>query len=331
MLDFFAQKKNHMILPVRWSYRKFATIRRQAQKGVPVDAKIRVIKQLTAEAQVFSRHSPMNPKISSIVDFYGSSRLSEPDRTGILNVIMHHPHLDFEACADSFRLTPSEIKRFHLIHVDCGKSFIELVAQCNETQIGAKYIHTDLLLKRDSKQQVTMLIDKTEAEKTDMTSFYLCQVDTSVTKSILSRANGFDKSLIFINLAETLGNESPILASCTRCGQISQWTENVPSYICQTANCTPDILSYSKQSVLNPGGGRHYWGPVVPNLRNVWMGLIEKKTKTNRTDSLGILTATVFQVLKDPSSGRSKKVNLPSPDPRVQWCILPIHSSNSSS
>ena len=319
-----------MSIVMRGLSRNFSRFRKTSVEGESNTKKTRILSSFTAEAQVFGRHALINQRLNSVLEVNAFGRDSDPPSPESLDVIFHHPHIDSEFILSVHSSTAVERAKYQQIIADSRESLEVLVDQSTNTRVDSRFIHTDLLLKRDSKQQVTLLVDGNSFGQSDKKGFYLCPVDTAVTRSNLRWADSFDRSLVFLNVTHSLAETSTIVARCDRCGRNSHWNESMlnsyASIKCQTVNCNPDLIHLEKSSSLNPGGGRNYWGPIVPNLRNVWLGLVDN-FRCKRTDHVGILTATVFRIFKDPSSGRSKKVNLPNPDPRIQWCILPIHTS----
>ena len=189
--------------------------------------------------------------------------------------------------------------------------------------VRSDFVHADIIVKRNSKQQLSLLVDMHHFPLRNLAGIYLSPVETVVSRSFLSRVKLFDNDLVFPNLYRDLMSDAHIKFTCTRCNTTHAVIESliVDSITCKTPHCVPHTKYSHPPTNIHPGGNRHYWGPVVPDLRNVWIGTIDQLT--HRNGRVGILTTSIFRLFKDPGV-KSSKIMLPSPDPRVQWTVLPI-------
>lgn len=301
--------------------RSFVTRGNKAEQNALSLNKSRIAKLLTSSAQIFGRHSVLSHSMHELMREFNS--LNQKQHEVLISFIGLHPFMDeSDLVARDQSLLRSQV-------LGSRSTMDQLVALVEESRIETDVVHADLLLKRASKQQITLLVDMNDisVENLRRRGFYLFPIDAVVSRSNLNRVASIDRSLNFQRLSESLSAESVITASCARCAGEMRWNEESlgfnTSMACGTLNCTPQLKNCSPVHSLNPGGNRHYWGPVVPNLRNVWTGSVDQLT-AKRGDRVGILNATVYQIFRDPSTTRSRKIQLPSPDPRVQWCLFPI-------
>jgi hypothetical protein len=232
-----------------------------------------------------------------------------------------HPHIETEWLLNSGNFCNHHSNALAKRLNESKATLSYLIERTNLSQTDSDFVYVDLLLKSDSRQQVKLLVDSRDVIGLSQGSgFILCSIDSIVTRSVLNTKEPMCDSLLFHDLTESLLSGSPIEISCRKCGTRLSWTEHMIPKLMFSGKCTQK--TYSE---LNPGSGMHYRGPIVPNLRNVWAGVIETISQ-KKGDEISILSAIVFQVFKDPSSGRSRKVQLPSPDPCVQWTLLPFRS-----
>ena len=317
-----------MILRGLWNHqqiRKYRKPRTPSGDDSVSTCKTNIAKLMTMSSQPFVGESRPNYAASRSLSTLDISAVEAVARRSILEFAFSHPELDGDAVFDKWKLESSEMSWISSHSMNARKAFAELIAQTEHTKLKSRFIHADLLLKRDSKQQVTILVDTADLRSVNFKHFFFSPIDFNVMRSKLSSLSSSCSSLVLQKVPESLMEDLPIAVSCTDC----DFQNSIRECELQT---NPPILSRddckkvhhkSNLSCLNPGGGRTYYGPVVPSLRNVWLGSVEKFTQ-KKNERLGIIIATVFQILKDPSAGRSKKIQLPSPDPLVQWTMLPI-------
>lgn len=198
------------------------------------------------------------------------------------------------------------------------------ISQSHVSRVLNDFVDVDLLVRRESRSQLTLLLDMHDANiDPKMDAFYLGAVDSVICRSEFRHVHSFQESLSFPNLAQSIINDRPISVSCSNCGSSSTFLlKDVKGRItCTNAACSDSSPFFDcSPHHLHPGGNRVYFGPSVPNLANVWIGRVDKFVHKN--SRAGILTATVFKLCSDSSN--RKKIPLPAPDPRVQWTILPF-------
>ena len=207
----------------------------------------------------------------------------------------------------------------------------EFVRQSREAGVKLNFVHTDLLIRRESKSQITLLIDMHGcAISPRMDAFYLSPVDSVVCRSSLRRVLEFQDSLVLHNPAASIMADQPLIITCNACG--SRQSVDVSSALdriaCSDAACcaTARMLG-TRDNGMHPGGNREYFGPIVPSLSNVWVGRVDRFV--HKQSRAGLITATVFKIFSD--SKKSVKPKLPVPDPRVQWTLLPLPTLQKSS
>jgi len=285
-----------------------------------LEHKIHLAKLLTRHAQAYSTDADFFSRESVTGALETIVSAKHPDTRKILDLVTSHPGVDIDQLHDILSGDRLLANRSSENSAIARNTFSELASQTRQTKVRSRFIHADLLLKRDSKQQVTFLVDTTDLKAGPFSNFLLCPIDSAVVRSSFSKFRSNCDSLVIHRLAESLMNELPISISCDHCGMHSTLAESdLIDFACPEDTPAPPPLGHH---ILNPGGGRTYFGPIVPNLRNVWVGSMDKISH-KRGERIAIAIATVFQILKDPSAVRSKKIQLPSPDPLVQWTILP--------
>ena len=185
------------------------------------------------------------------------------------------------------------------------------------------FLHTDIIARRESKHELSILLDLSLKESPRITEFFLCPVESNLALS--PRTSGkrrWQTSLVFKNLIESVSEDSPIMATCSVCKSTMQF-DSAPHFECSSPDCAASANSVSLRDI-HPGGNRRYYGPVVPHMGRVWVGVTEKLER--RSDDLGILTATVYSLFHDNTDvNRRGRVSLkfPTASPRIQWAIFP--------
>jgi hypothetical protein len=192
---------------------------------------------------------------------------------------------------------------------------VRFANQSVSPSVRSEFMHVDLLLRREKRSQVALLVDMLEKGAGRFTEFLIAPIDPRVSRSGFGNAKKFGSSLIFPNLVERLSKKQSVLGECQDCGKGTEFEESALAFMC--SGC--EGMSEEFRESIHPGGTRHYWGPAVPWMSNVWYGSVEKLV--HKRSRVGIMTAFVCQVFRDPSVRRAK---LPSPDPRVQWCLYPL-------
>ena len=244
------------------------------------------------------------------------------EKRRIVRQLSLHPLYDWSGSLPD-GLSPEICRHSRIVTRSSRRALEKLLVQSQVSCISSDFVHVDLLLKRESKMQVSILIDMAIQNNEQLVGFYLAPVDATVTHSFLSKALGYSQSLRFIDLSRRLMNSDELETHCIRCDRRHILSESDcvgVNISCCTPGCV-DSVQPSLDSSLHPGGNRHYWGPTVPDLRNVWIGHIDQIAHKN--DRVGIISASVFRLFRDPAN-TSRRITLPSPDPRVQWAILPI-------
>ena len=283
------------------------------------EAKLSLAREFTRNSSAFDPahyHEELAPPVTPNV---ASVSLTPGESARISRLAASHP---FFGTATISRLgkTPGDENRT----LRSRETLCELVGQLSRATNPGRFAHVDLLLRRDAKSEVSILVDlKHERIDPKMEAFYLAPIDSSVSRSALSFVTYFQPSLVFNNLAESLLKDSPVVADCTDCGRQSVCVPGTSKHIlCCNPACAPSHIPPPLGKDFHPGGNRHYYGPAVPNMRNVWIGQVDRFV--HQKSRVGIINATIFQLFHDPSVRRPKNVKLPYPDPRVQWTLLPI-------
>lgn len=273
-----------------------------------------VVHDSTFEVTDANHHPPILPTI----DF----NTTKAERWRILRHLSLHPLYNWQGSVPEW-WSPEIGRDSQFITQLSRQALRKILLQSRVSGFSSDFVHVDLLLKRQSKMQLTVLIDMAYQGNKNMSGFYLAPVDSSVTHSYLSKALGFSRSLRFIDLPHRLMLSDEVEVNCVKCDSKHIFSKSDcvgANVICTTAGCTDDVQP-NLGSSLHPGGNRHYWGPTVPDLRNVWIGHVDQIAHKN--DGVGIITASVFRLFRDPAN-TTRKITLPGPDPRVQWAIVPI-------
>ena len=185
------------------------------------------------------------------------------------------------------------------------------------------FVHVDIIARRESKSEVTLLVDLQTWDRSNLGMFFLCPVDQNLILS--PRVSGkrlWASSLEFNNLATNVQEDLPISATCTSCLTTSTF-DSPENYLCSNLECHSSIPPPPPHDI-HPGGNRRYFGPVVPNIGRVWIGVTEKYER--RTDRVGLIKATVYCLFHDQAdvNRRGRIVRkFPTASPRIQWAIFP--------
>lgn len=242
----------------------------------------------------------------------------------ITQLLAAHPDFHCDILGNWGACTHADTKKFTTLNSTSREAFKEFIKQLDSTPVQSKFHHVDLLLRRDARSEVSLLVDL-HSEKLDprLRGFYLAPIESAVSRSGLSAVRYFQPSLVFRDLPGTVTNNGTAVADCSACGIQTRFVPGSgAALVCSNPECAPSKIPDMVQDTFHPGGNRHYYGPAVPNMRNVWVGVVDKFT--HQGGRVGILNATIFQLFHDPSVKRPKNPKLPSPDPRVQWCLLPF-------
>jgi hypothetical protein len=185
------------------------------------------------------------------------------------------------------------------------ETLVRILAEYENPSIPSASVPADILLKKASKFQVSLLVDKQVlGEKHD--GFYLCSVDSLASRSWV-RNTVWGRSLKFSNLRDRLLNDQEVEVSCTQCGRVSNAATDAAVFKC----CVPPTSTKSLHSHrLNY--------PVLPNMDNVWIGRADRVV--DAVGSSAIIHCTVFQLF----GSKKQKPVLPSPDPRTEWVLFPF-------
>lgn len=198
----------------------------------------------------------------------------------------------------------------------------QLIDQSRSPSVLNEFVHVDLLLRRQKKCQLTLLVDMQEVGSREMSGFFIAPIDSRVSRSIFGQSREYGKTMMFPELADRIERSETVEGHCSECGKVTRFEEKDYSinYICMYCKSPGVTIADS----INPGGNRYYYGPAVPSLRNVWYGMVDKfVNKASSNCRVGIIHSTVYQIFKDPSAGKEVS-KLPVPDPRIQWCMLPV-------
>lgn len=201
-----------------------------------------------------------------------------------------------------------------------------LVQFCStrEIQSSSQFQHADIIARRESKCEVTLLIDLAHLDFLKLDAFLVCPVDKNLILS--ARTSGqrlWQPSLIFKHLADSVTLEKHITAQCSACHTETVFRDINADYCCSNLEC-PALPASRLIPEIHPGGNRRYFGPRVPDFGRVWIGITEKFE--HRSDRIGIIKATVYSLFHDPADvNRRGRVVLkfPTASPRVQWTIFP--------
>lgn len=191
-----------------------------------------------------------------------------------------------------------------------------------DIQSSSLFLHADVVARRESKCEVTLLIDLDSLAVPKLDVFFLCPVDVNLT--ISPRTSGkrmWQNSLVFKDLAHSVLLDQPIKATCSVCDTSSEFSTQEEDYRCLNPTCA---VSSRICPEIHPGGNRRYFGPIVPDFGRVWVGITEKLER--RSDRIGLIKATVYSLFHDPADvNRRGRVVLkfPTASPRVQWAIFP--------
>jgi hypothetical protein len=199
----------------------------------------------------------------------------------------------------------------------------QLIDQSKSPSVSSEFVHVDLLLRRQKKCQLTLLVDMQEVGSREMRGFFIAPIDSRVSRSIFGQSREYGKTMMFPELADRIERNETVEGHCSECGKVTRFAEKdfPKKYICMYCKSPPGVTIAGS---INPGGNRHYYGPAVPSLRNVWYGMVDKfVNKASSNCRVGIIHSTVYQIFKDPSAGK-ESAKLPVPDPRIQWCMLPV-------
>jgi hypothetical protein len=275
-----------------------------------------------------TRAAPKHDGISFEIEGYSVAEPAPLDlnaqcRTSSARLLALHPFLPPEFGSDGSSKGRALENECHRISTASRSQLQYLFNSSRAPTVRSDFVHADIIVKRNSKQQLSLLVDMHHFPLKNLAGIYLSPVETVVSRSSLSRVKLFDHDLYFPNLYRDIMSDAPIHFACTRCKKTHAVVENSigDSIVCKTPLCVPSTNFSNPPTNIHPGGNRHYWGPVVPDLRNIWIGTIDQLT--HRNGRVGILTTSIFRLFKDPAI-KSSKITLSGPDPRVQWTVLPI-------
>jgi DNA-directed RNA polymerase subunit RPC12/RpoP len=191
-------------------------------------------------------------------------------------------------------------------------SFLD-ASRATSTKVSSHpFFHADLILKRDSKSEGSLVVDMAQSGfPVSLSSFLLSTVDVNLVQSRLHVASD---CIVLPNLSESVSNSEIIHSTCMRCSTDFCSPSNAKFIACPSC----DSLAIPKTRSSNFDPNRRYFGPVVPDYTNTWIGVTESLVHKNTR--VGILHATMYN-LTSPTPGVHK---LPSPHPRLQWVIYPL-------
>ena len=263
--------------------------------------------------------------IPSLPDF----RLSTGETKRVVVQVGSHPFLEltnreeFLSPIDKVYGPIPSLSRTLEAHGYRSRSNLQRFAESTVSQKYSDFLHVDIVARRESKSEVSLLIDLGELTIPKLDSFFLFPVDPNLVLS--KRTSGqrrWQRSLVFHGLGDSIAEDSPIIATCSDC-QTTTHFDSPSDFDCSNPTC-PSRTAYGSPRDLHPGGNRRYFGPVVPNMGRVWVGVTEKLER--RSDNVGILSATVYSLFHDSTDvNRQGRVSLkfPTASPRLQWSIFP--------
>lgn len=288
--------------------------------------RVTIAKNLTKSSLIFGGCPDIQSNIDRwrIPDVEQLKTLPKREFLRISQLLAAHPDFHCDILGNVGTCKPADTKKFTLLNSSSREAFKELVKQSDSSPVQSNFHHVDLLLRRDARSEVSLLVDL-HREKLDprLRGFYLAPIESAVSRSGFAAARYFQPSLVFRDLPITITNNGPVVADCSACGIQTRFVAGSgAALVCSNPECAPSKIPDMVPDTFHPGGNRHYYGPAVPNMRNVWVGVVDMLT--HQGGRVGILNATIFQLFHDPSVKRPKNPKLPSPDPRVQWCLLPF-------
>ena len=298
---------------------------------------INLLQIKTIIANTLSSNSITSPSINSLRTLtantsdlsLGNIRLSSAEIKRILRHVGSHPLLeltDREELLSSIDQVYGPIPGLSRNLQEYGTRSSENLLHLYHSRIyqsDGDFSHTDIIARRESKHEVSLLLDLSTKASPRITEFFLCPVEPNLALSPrTSEKRRWQTSLVFQNLIESVSEDGPIIATCSVCKSTTQFDS--PSHFeCSSPDCAASA-NFASLKDIHPGGNRRYYGPVVPHMGRVWVGVTEKLER--RSDDVAILTATVYSLFHDQTDvNRRGRVSLkfPTASPRIQWAIFP--------
>lgn len=87
----------------------------------------------------------------------------------------------------------------------------ELLEQSRNPRVESGFMHVDLLLKRERKSHLAVLVDMLHAKALNMKAFYLASIDSRVSRSHFGEAQAYGRSMIFSDLVGTIERGDPVV------------------------------------------------------------------------------------------------------------------------
>jgi hypothetical protein len=242
-----------------------------------------------------------------------------------VRLIGSHPLLDQTACESLFK----PIDDLYEYRTERFEARVSLARQSQSQFLSVPprvgiFKHVDIVAKRDSKSEVTLLIDfEADPIPDKMESFFLCPVEQNLILSPRTRQlRVWQKSMSFPDLMHAIDFGDTVKGQCDICNTVTVFHE-ANTYTCSQSDCSGrDDLMKTVDSI-HPGNNRQYYGPVIPNLGRVWVGNLDKISKRGR---LGLINATIYSLFHDGTDvNRRGRVSLkfPAASPKIQWALFP--------
>jgi len=264
---------------------------------------------------------------SNLIDTQHKLRLTLPETKRLARFLGSHPLLEMDTCERLFKtvrdkyepkLTVAENFERNLGH---ARLSLNRFLDC-PPKIGLHH-HVDIIAKRQSKSELTLLIDKeSDPIPNNLHSFLMSPVHQNLILSPrLRNVREWQKSMSFPNLAHAIDMDLPVQSICHDCDTVSLGD----TFACASMDCKGRTSLHQVTASINPGNNRQYFGPVVPTLGRVWVGVVDKMI--HRNERIGLIQATVYSLFHDQADvNRRGRVALkfPNANPRIQWAIFPI-------
>jgi len=269
-----------------------------------------------------------SPSIDFPIPQFERIELSSTETKRIVRLVGSHPLLELNTRSDLvssidrlYGPIPSLVENLDALGRR-SRDNLSTLLESTKTQNLSQFNHVDIIARRESKCEVSLLLDLTNLNIPKPDIFFLCPVESNI---VLSQRTGgkrlWQSSLIFQRLADSITNDELIQAVCSTCRTMTKF-DDPQDFKCSNPACESQSVTANIDDI-HPGGNRRYYGPAVPNMGRVWVGVTEKLER--RSERVGILTATVYSLFHDSADvNRRGRVALkfPTANPRIQWTMM---------